>query len=839
MMKMTKKTIMLSAVALIAANALTFGPVSYKVSAADPAVVSSVATSSDKLNKVYTQLNNDPVLLPLVTKGFTEVNNYVNQDTFDATALLPNLWSGISVNLDPAEKIAFKNELTKVIRLALVEFDPTKAPVTDISADLEQSLTNLSDLLDSKDYPRVNKTQLADFILELEAAALAKINGTELAPTTDLGELVSIELDALIQGLWNSSSSQVVVLLKALYNEDLELLVKDVKKAQEILSADAFSPNTAKQASAALGIAYVKAQLVGKSPLGNATAVNNKEHKISQLNILGIKGFPLSAFDFSTTDLVNPEFDTTNGYLKITSDTSINSSKTIEVTAKLANDNLIPQWLHGATVFTQTVTLSPKSNAGGGEFIDTELSLVPNATTIAQNISDKIDAALVGIGELTTNKDIFALRAIVEEELRSALTVNAGSKVTTNNGVSELKLTAADLSSVFSQLDSVIKTANAALQAVVADAEPVKPVLNLSVGNLDSVKVVINGELLGSLKAKGIYAIGVTSNGALIEVPLTELEANSSLQITKTNGITAELKDGMNQVSALTAKGIQAIGVTGITPELKDGMKQVSDIYNVVVIGADGKEKHEFQSQARIVLPVNSGSVGNEQFLTLAKIEGSKLINLGGTYNPAKKQFSAMRNTFSSYVVIENPVAFKDTSELAWAEDDILKAAAKGIIVGRAEGVFAPRAEITRAEFTALLVRTLGIEAVSYTETFTDVNDGDWYQSVVATAAAYGIINGRTSTTFDPDAPITRSEMATITSNVLVKVLGYKPVSDVNDTLNLFADQADVVPAHRAGVALVAQEGIVQGKGLGVYDPKGTFTRAEAAVVINKLLNLR
>jgi len=805
MKKMTKKTIMLSAVALIAANALTFGPVSYKVSAADPVVVSSVS----KLNNVYAQLT--PNLQNLVTPALDEVKSYL--ETADVATLLPKLLE--ELDLDTTIEDEVKGELTLIAELAIIQLYPNN---TVPSTELNESLVRLSALLDNADLTSVDKTDIDSFVNELERLALSAIKNkpfTAIDSLEEINALVTGQFDVLVDQHWDSSNLKVVTLLKKLYNGNLDALKDDFATIRNAVETDIFASNPLvyKKAGAALGLAYVKASLVTEGALGSAQRINSNTYEFRQFKILGINSVPFTAFDFEATGANAADFDISDdGFLVAKTLAPITSPTPFTITATLKPGALVPSYLDNEVVFTQTVTFRPSSNSGDGEFIDAGLSLVPNADTIAQNISDKLAAALADIGELTTNKDIFALRAIVEDEIRAALTVNAGSRVTTNNGTSELKLTAADLSNVFSQLESVMKKANEALQAVVPDAAPVNAVLNLSVGNHDGVKVVISSELLDALKAKGIYAVGVTSNSALIEVPLTELEANGALQITK---------------------------ATGITPELKAGMKQVSDVYTVVVIGADGKEKHEFLSQARIVLPVNSGSVNNQQFLTLAKIEGNKLINLGGNYNSTRTQFSAMRNTFSSYVVIENPVAFKDISELAWAEDDILKAAAKGIIIGRAEGVFAPRAEITRAEFTALLVRTLGIEAVSHTESFTDVNENEWYHSVVATAAAYGFINGRTSTTFDPDSPITRSEMATITSNVLVKVLGYKPVSDANSALDVFTDQSNVVPAHRAGVALVAQEGIVQGKGLGVYDPQGTFTRAEAAVVINKLLSLR
>src|SRR5690606_9948058 len=103
----------------------------------------------------------------------------------------------------------------------------------------------------------------------------------------------------------------------------------------------------------------------------------------------------------------------------------------------------------------------------------------------------------------------------------------------------------------------------------------------------------------------------------------------------------------------------------------------------------------------------------------------------------------------------------------------------------------------------------------------------------------YGIVNGRNATTFDPNAKITRAEMATMAANALKKVLAYSEVADTDAALSKFSDADKINEVLKASVALLTQEAIINGKGDGIFDPNGTSTRAQAAIIIYQLFNLR
>lgn len=199
----------------------------------------------------------------------------------------------------------------------------------------------------------------------------------------------------------------------------------------------------------------------------------------------------------------------------------------------------------------------------------------------------------------------------------------------------------------------------------------------------------------------------------------------------------------------------------------------------------------------------------------------------------------AQRSSFSTYTVIENRVVFKDIASVqSWAGQAIGVAAAKGIINGKAEGIFAPKDNVTRAEFAKLNVDTFGLSIGTSTETFDDVADGAWYQPYVAAAVKAGLINGRSAKMFDPNSNITRAELTVIAANAMKKLRGYADVSDMSATLAKFKDVSAIPSYAKGSIALLTAEGIIKGVTADTFAPMKFTTRAEAAVIIYNLFNL-
>ncbi|MDD3878480.1 MAG: S-layer homology domain-containing protein, partial [Syntrophomonas sp.] len=161
----------------------------------------------------------------------------------------------------------------------------------------------------------------------------------------------------------------------------------------------------------------------------------------------------------------------------------------------------------------------------------------------------------------------------------------------------------------------------------------------------------------------------------------------------------------------------------------------------------------------------------------------------------------------------------------------------RGLISGVSPGMFEPDRSITRAEFTSILLRTLGIKPVSQvTGRFTDVFADQWYFDPINTAANLGLINGYSDSLFAPQEPVTREQMAVMIDTALhFQGKGVPPADNFETSLMIFTDSHLISPWAGAAVAAAVQQGIIQGRGDNSFAPLENATRAEASILLLKL----
>ncbi|MDN5365308.1 MAG: hypothetical protein PWP44_511 [Thermacetogenium sp.] len=164
---------------------------------------------------------------------------------------------------------------------------------------------------------------------------------------------------------------------------------------------------------------------------------------------------------------------------------------------------------------------------------------------------------------------------------------------------------------------------------------------------------------------------------------------------------------------------------------------------------------------------------------------------------------------------------FKDTAG-HWAENNIKELVELGAIGGYPDGTFRPDNRITRAEFATILVKAFKLEPRSG-KVFADTA-GIWAEETIATAASYGIISGYSATTFGPDDPVTREQMA-------VMIMGAAKLAPGTGELS-FKDGGKVSGWARGAVIAAVQNGIINGYPDNTVRPQGNATRAEAVTVI-------
>lgn len=169
-----------------------------------------------------------------------------------------------------------------------------------------------------------------------------------------------------------------------------------------------------------------------------------------------------------------------------------------------------------------------------------------------------------------------------------------------------------------------------------------------------------------------------------------------------------------------------------------------------------------------------------------------------------------------------------------WAQSDIELLAAKRIINGEAPNRFSPDKSITRAEFTAILVRSLGLRVPNKAATFSDVAKGDWFTDVIATAVEAGIVNGYTDGSFKPNEQVTREQMAVM----LARALSYvnKSVEVNENALEKYTDKGSISAWAKPAIDELLTSQIMKGKSDTTIDPAALASRAEAAVMIKRFL---
>jgi hypothetical protein len=197
----------------------------------------------------------------------------------------------------------------------------------------------------------------------------------------------------------------------------------------------------------------------------------------------------------------------------------------------------------------------------------------------------------------------------------------------------------------------------------------------------------------------------------------------------------------------------------------------------------------------------------------------------------------------SIYVLASNAKSFDDTKG-HWAQSDIEQLAARQILSGITASSFAPQRSVTRAEFATMLVRALGLHGAGNGTgiTFSDVAKGTWYEEAVVTAASYGLVKGNADGRFRPLDTITREQMAVMVANALTFAanagLQVKQAADPSGAAS-FRDESAIHAWALDSVKRAAAVGIIVGKGkAGIFAPLDPATRAEAAVIIKRLLQV-
>lgn len=186
---------------------------------------------------------------------------------------------------------------------------------------------------------------------------------------------------------------------------------------------------------------------------------------------------------------------------------------------------------------------------------------------------------------------------------------------------------------------------------------------------------------------------------------------------------------------------------------------------------------------------------------------------------------------------IEDIKYFSDMENSPYREA-VEKLSGLGIINGRTDTEFVPQGTVTRAEFAAIVVRALGLEAKS-NNVFIDVSENDWFYPYIGAAYESGIINGISDTEFNPNGTITREEAAVMTARA-ASYNGCDTAMNDDAIRNVLAQFTDYMTSSewaRESLAFCYDSGILSDDDIEIM-PKNAALRGETAQMIYNMLQL-
>jgi len=201
---------------------------------------------------------------------------------------------------------------------------------------------------------------------------------------------------------------------------------------------------------------------------------------------------------------------------------------------------------------------------------------------------------------------------------------------------------------------------------------------------------------------------------------------------------------------------------------------------------------------------------------------------LGGAEAPIEQAALVEATPISAPIVSE----FSDVTD-HWAATAIDFVVRQGLFTGVGDGRFDPNGVLTRGMLVTVLGRYDEAPVEGYMSPFTDVDANQYYASYVAWAAQNNIVAGTGDSKFEPNAIVTREQAARIIASY-IRYSSKVPFS--SRVLTPFTDEASISFWALEDVNLMRFYGLIEGRPDGSFDPSGSLTRAEASVILKRLV---
>ncbi|CUQ42541.1 leucine-rich repeat protein [Hungatella hathewayi] len=323
------------------------------------------------------------------------------------------------------------------------------------------------------------------------------------------------------------------------------------------------------------------------------------------------------------------------------------------------------------------------------------------------------------------------------------------------------------------------------------------------------------------------------------------LDPNNNLKYLTLNTSIVDMTFGLAELTEIARQtsGDVTFTATRVTGLTGDSLSAIS-----TRPAYDLKISYQKDGQTVYLSSVGSVSVGiaytpaeTEQagglYLVYADGKGGAEWLYRSSYDKGSGNVIGSINHFSIYGVGYRPAPIFTDTVNHWAKSDIDFVASRNLLTGSGDAAFSPDSTITRGMFVTVLGRLAGIDPAAYPSSsrFSDIPATAYYAPFVEWAVSKEIVNGTGAASFEPDRPVTREEMAVIMQRYAGK-LGYTLPKERE--AEIFADNATITSDMKDAVQAMQQAGVMNGKGGRLFAPQDTATRAEAAAVLRRFVEI-
>ncbi|HQM39417.1 MAG TPA: Ig-like domain-containing protein, partial [Clostridia bacterium] len=357
-----------------------------------------------------------------------------------------------------------------------------------------------------------------------------------------------------------------------------------------------------------------------------------------------------------------------------------------------------------------------------------------------------------------------------------------------------------------------------------------------AIGYTNEVVGQLNGQTIKNMERKNAV-LEIKTDKASYSLPADQLNIDEISKVLDSQSNLEDIKVKIN-ISEPDDDTVRIINDSANKDKLQLVVKPVEF---TITCEANGKSmeisKFKGYVERRIAIPDG---------IDPAKISTAVVLNDDGTMShvptvivqEGNKYYAVIKSlTNSIYTIVYKKAEIKDAED-HWAKTELNDMASRLVIQLDDEGRFFPDKKITRAQFAKLTVKALGLVPDSYKGIFSDVSDESEHSLYIEKAYEYGIIKGYGNGLFGPDDFLTREQATTIIERAM-NLAGYNVVIEkveIDMILDKFIDKSEISHYAVNSMAICIKNNIIIGRLNNEADPTADLTRAEAVVMLRRML---